>query len=73
MQPRPELSQKIKAAEYVYSTGHKSEDAAHDRIDNLLSDCEVSRSERPRVVSYDTDKGRRWAVVLTDTALAAYL
>ena len=72
MKVTPTLEQKLKAAEYVYARGYRTAARADDALDDAMADGEVSHGERPRIVSYAGDAGTRWAIVLTDTALAAY-
>ena len=73
MKPEPTLNQKMKPAEYVYSRGKLTRDAAEQKIMDFMADGEISACEMPRAVNYTlSDGGTRWAIVLTDTALAAY-
>ena len=70
MRIKSELRQRIRAAEYVYSTGKLTRDAAETRIEALVSEGDISPAEKPRAVSYRAPSGAvRWAIVLTDTAL----
>lgn len=48
---------------FAYSTGYVTREAAENAIEYLVPD-EISVSEHPRVKSYMTSKGRRWAVVI---------
>ncbi len=73
MKPTPTLEQKLKPAEYAYARGFGSYEKARDKLDDLLSFCEVSESERPRIVCYVAAGFTFWAIVLADTALEAYL
>lgn len=69
----PTLNQKLKPAEYVYSRGKLTRDVAEQKIMDFISDGEISFCEMPRAVRYTLPDGAvRWAIVLTDTALAAY-
>ena len=73
MKPTPRLADRMGPAEYVFSRGAPSRAAAEERIEGYIAAGEVSEAEKPRAVSYlNTDGARRWAVVLTDTGLAAY-
>lgn len=65
---------RLGAAEYVYARGKLTCDAAEDRIEALICEGEISPAERPRAARYTLEDGaERWAIVLTDTALAAYV
>lgn len=70
MKPKPTLRQKISAFEYVYGYGFKSYDAAYSYATERPE--EISACESPRVVSYSTVNGERYAIVLTDTDLSTY-
>lgn len=72
MKTTPTLEQKLKAAEYVYARGYPTAARAEAALYDAMAEGEIAASEKPRLVSYARDNGTRWAIVLTDTALAAY-
>ena len=67
------LTDRILACEYVYATGYRTREAAESRIDDWHCEGDISPAEKPRAVAYaNADGVQRWAVVLTDTSMAAY-
>ena len=53
-----------------YSWGHRTREAAQQALWDMLAECEISESERPKLSSYKTPRGRRWAIQLLADAAA---
>jgi len=71
--PKPSLSQVRKASEYAYHCGIRTEERAEELIEEYMSEGDISPSEKPRVAKYYLGLDKRFAIVLTDTGLEAYV
>lgn len=55
------------AVRYAYSYGHKSADAAWQKVSDLFAEGEISECEKPRVEHYATTEGaRRFKITLQE-------
>lgn len=51
---------------FLYATGYKTRDLAHEAIDDMFADGEIDSCDQPKVTSYTARNGkRRFAVQLS--------